>query len=150
LISQRTELNCTVTHLALAWLARNPNTSTVILGASKPEQVIDNLKAIEVIPKLTPEIMEKIEAILDNKPTPVVGPTVSAYANARRVLTFVFCFVLAFSLLTADRLWISSVGCKTSVCGISAANLIRSGKGSTKVYLSVFGSATIIVCIAFS
>ncbi|KIM82229.1 hypothetical protein PILCRDRAFT_820611 [Piloderma croceum F 1598] len=65
------ELNCKVTHLALAWLARNPNTSTVILGASKPEQVIDNLKAIEVIPKLTPEIMAKIEAILDNKPTPV-------------------------------------------------------------------------------
>jgi hypothetical protein len=150
LISQRTELNCTVTHLALAWLARNPNTSTVILGASKPEQVIDNLKAIEVIPKLTPEIMEKIEAILDNKPTPVVGPTVSAYTNAHRVLTFFFCFVLAFSLLMGDRLWISSVGCKTSVCGISAVNLIRSGKGSTKVYLSVFGSATIIVCIAFS
>ncbi len=59
-------------HLALAWLAKNPNTSTVILGASKPEQVVDNLKALDVIPKLTPEIMEKIEKILDNKPSPYV------------------------------------------------------------------------------
>ncbi|KAF8838704.1 Aldo/keto reductase [Paxillus ammoniavirescens] len=64
------ELGCSVTHLALAWVAKNPNTSTVILGASKPEQVLDNLKALEVIPKLTPEVMDKIEAILDNKPAP--------------------------------------------------------------------------------
>jgi aryl-alcohol dehydrogenase-like predicted oxidoreductase len=62
------ELGCTVTHLALAWVAKNPNTSTVILGASKPEQVLDNLKALDVIPKLTPEIMDKIEAILENQP----------------------------------------------------------------------------------
>ena len=65
----QSELGCGVQHLALAWLAVNPNTSTVILGASKPDQIIDNLKALEVIPKLTPEIMEKIEKILENKPT---------------------------------------------------------------------------------
>ncbi|KAH7924788.1 Aldo/keto reductase [Leucogyrophana mollusca] len=65
-----TELGCSVTHLALAWVAKNPNTSTVILGASKPEQVVDNLKALDVIPKLTPEILDKIEAILQNKPAP--------------------------------------------------------------------------------
>ncbi|KAJ8688805.1 hypothetical protein PTI98_013553 [Pleurotus ostreatus] len=64
------ELQCSVAALALAWLVRNPNTSTVILGASSPQQVVDNLKALEVIPKLTPEIMEKIEKILDNKPEP--------------------------------------------------------------------------------
>ncbi|KAF8131424.1 NADP-dependent oxidoreductase domain-containing protein [Boletus edulis] len=64
------ELGCSVTHLALAWVAKNPNTSTVILGASRPEQVVDNLKALEVIPKLTSEIMDKIEAILENKPAP--------------------------------------------------------------------------------
>ncbi|KAI0714796.1 voltage-gated potassium channel beta-2 subunit [Earliella scabrosa] len=64
------ELGCSVQHLALAWLAVNPNTSTVILGASKPEQVVDNLKALDVIPKLTPEILEKIEKILDNRPSP--------------------------------------------------------------------------------
>lgn len=69
------ELGCTITHLALAWVAKNPNTSTVILGASKPEQVLDNLKALDVIPKLTPEIMDKIEAILENQPaaTPTFG-----------------------------------------------------------------------------
>ncbi|EPQ60308.1 Aldo/keto reductase [Gloeophyllum trabeum ATCC 11539] len=65
------ELGCSVAHLALAWVAKNPNTSTVILGASKPEQVLDNLKAIEVIPKLTPEVMDKIEKILGNKPEPI-------------------------------------------------------------------------------
>ncbi|KDR85950.1 hypothetical protein GALMADRAFT_219011 [Galerina marginata CBS 339.88] len=62
------ELGTTVACLALAWVAKNPNTSTVILGASKPEQVIENLKAIEVIPKLTPEIMDKIEKILGTSP----------------------------------------------------------------------------------
>ncbi|PIL31309.1 transporter [Ganoderma sinense ZZ0214-1] len=64
------ELGCSVQHLALAWLAVNPNTSTVILGASKPEQIVDNLKALEVMPKLTPEILEKVERILDNRPAP--------------------------------------------------------------------------------
>ena len=56
-----------MTHLALAWVASKPSTSTVILGATKPEQVIDNLKAIPIIQKLTPEILERIDVILDNK-----------------------------------------------------------------------------------
>ena len=66
------ELGCSVGQLALAWVAANPNTSTVILGATKPEQVIDNLGALKVIPKLTPEVLEKIEKILGNKPAPEV------------------------------------------------------------------------------
>ncbi|KAJ4287897.1 hypothetical protein N0V88_007517 [Collariella sp. IMI 366227] len=61
-------LGAKVTHLALAWAAKNPNVSTVILGASKIEQVVDNLKALEVLDKLTPEIMEEIEGVLGNKP----------------------------------------------------------------------------------
>ncbi|CCM05366.1 uncharacterized protein FIBRA_07581 [Fibroporia radiculosa] len=65
------ELGCKVAHLALAWIAVNPNTSTVILGASRPEQVVENLKALEVIPKLTPAVLEKIEEILQNKPAPL-------------------------------------------------------------------------------
>ncbi|KAI0323021.1 Aldo/keto reductase [Amylostereum chailletii] len=65
-----TTLGCTVTQLALAWVARNTNTSTVILGATKPEQVLDNLKALDVIPKLTPEILDNIETIVGNKPGP--------------------------------------------------------------------------------
>lgn len=62
------ELQTTVSVLALAWVAKNPNTSTVILGASKPEQITENLKAIEVIPKLTPKVLHEIEKILDNEP----------------------------------------------------------------------------------
>jgi len=64
------ELGCTTAVLALAWAAHNDNVSTVILGASKPEQVIENLQAIDVLPKLTPQVMEKIEKVLDNKPAP--------------------------------------------------------------------------------
>ncbi|KAK0207469.1 NADP-dependent oxidoreductase domain-containing protein [Armillaria fumosa] len=65
------ELQTTPAVLALAWVARNPNTSTVILGASCPEQVLENLKALEVLPRLTEDIMNKIEVILDNKPVPL-------------------------------------------------------------------------------
>ena len=64
------ELGGTATHLALAWAAKNENVSTVILGATKVEQIHDNCKALLVYEKLTPEIMEKIEEILDNKPKP--------------------------------------------------------------------------------
>ncbi|KIJ11346.1 hypothetical protein PAXINDRAFT_15742 [Paxillus involutus ATCC 200175] len=80
-----TELGCSVTHLALAWVAKNPNTSTVILGASKPEQVVDNLKALEVIPKLTPDILDKIEEILQNKPAQIIStfgrPALDSYGR---------------------------------------------------------------------
>lgn len=62
------KLGGTATHLALAWAAKNPNVSTVILGATKVEQIKDNIKALPLIDKLTPEIMEEIEAVLDNKP----------------------------------------------------------------------------------
>lgn len=61
-------LGASVTHLALAWAAKNQNVSTVILGATKVEQVVDNVKALELIDKLTPEIMDEIDAVLDNKP----------------------------------------------------------------------------------
>lgn len=61
-------LGGTATHLALAWAAKNPNVSTVILGATKVEQILDNLKALDMLDKLTPEVMEEIEGVLDNKP----------------------------------------------------------------------------------
>jgi voltage-dependent potassium channel beta subunit len=64
-------LGGTATHLALAWAAKNPNVSTVILGATKIEQLEDNLKALDMLDKLTPEIMEEIEGVLQNKPKPV-------------------------------------------------------------------------------
>ena len=64
------ELGCTLAQLAIAWCLKNPNVSTVITGASKPQQVRENMHALEVVPKLTAEVMEKIEEILDNKPRP--------------------------------------------------------------------------------
>jgi hypothetical protein len=73
-----------VTQLALAWVAKvHPYTSTVILGATKPEQLIENLGAIVVLPKLTPEVMEQIEKVLDNKPNPIVSHALPAPALAR-------------------------------------------------------------------
>jgi aryl-alcohol dehydrogenase-like predicted oxidoreductase len=42
----------------------------VITGASKPEQVEENMASLEIVPKLTAEILERIEEILDNKPEP--------------------------------------------------------------------------------
>jgi len=62
------ELDCTMAQLAIAWCLANPNVSTVITGASRPEQVRENMKAIDVYERLTPEILEKIEGIIDNKP----------------------------------------------------------------------------------
>ena len=62
------ELGCTLTQLALAWCLKNPYVSTVITGASRVEQVHENMKAIEVAPKLTPEILERIDQIFEVKP----------------------------------------------------------------------------------
>ncbi|KAK6078482.1 voltage-gated potassium channel subunit beta 2 [Seiridium cupressi] len=59
-----------VAQLSLAWTLKNPNVSTVILGATKTEQIEDNIKALKLSEKITPEILEEIEKILDNKPTP--------------------------------------------------------------------------------
>ena len=58
------DLGCTLAQLAIAWCAANPNVSTVITGASRAEQVTENMKAMDVLPKLTPEVMAQIDAIL--------------------------------------------------------------------------------------
>jgi voltage-dependent potassium channel beta subunit len=62
------ELNCTLAQLALAWCLTNPNVSTVITGASKVSQVTENMKALDVLPKLTADVLDRIEQILQNKP----------------------------------------------------------------------------------
>ena len=66
------EIGISLTHMALAWCLKNKNVSTVILGASKVSQLDENLKAFDAVPKLTDEVMTKIEAILQNKPQLVV------------------------------------------------------------------------------
>lgn len=58
------ELGCSMAQLAIAWCAVNPNVSTVITGASRPQQVVDNFGAIDVLPALTPEVLERIDAAL--------------------------------------------------------------------------------------
>lgn len=58
------ELGCTRSQLALAWCLRQPNVSSVITGATRPEQVAENVKAADV--ELTPEHIDRIEAILNN------------------------------------------------------------------------------------
>ena len=63
------ELGCSLAQLAMAWCLKNPNVSTVITGASRAEQVHENMKALEVVPKLTPEVMGAgIEGVLNGKP----------------------------------------------------------------------------------
>jgi voltage-dependent potassium channel beta subunit len=49
--------------LAIAWCLKNPNVSTVITGASRAEQVTENMKALDVVPQLTPDVMEQIDQI---------------------------------------------------------------------------------------
>ena len=57
------ELDASVAQLAIAWVARNPRVSTVITGASNIGQLRANLGAIDVIPKLTPEVLARIDEI---------------------------------------------------------------------------------------
>lgn len=62
------ELGTSLPLLAIAWCLKNPNVSTVILGATKEQQLIENLKALQVEPMLTEDVMQEIETILGNKP----------------------------------------------------------------------------------
>jgi aryl-alcohol dehydrogenase-like predicted oxidoreductase len=57
------ELDCTLAQLAIAWCAKNPNVSTVITGASRVEQVHENLAALPVLPRLTGDVLARIDAV---------------------------------------------------------------------------------------
>jgi voltage-dependent potassium channel beta subunit len=61
-------LSCSLAQLSLAWCLTNPHVSTVITGATRVEQVKENMRALEVVPKLTPEVLSQVDAI--------VGPNV--------------------------------------------------------------------------
>jgi aryl-alcohol dehydrogenase-like predicted oxidoreductase len=62
------KLGGSVASLAIAWIIKNPNVSTAILGATKAEQITENVKSLELLPKMTDEIMKEIDEILANKP----------------------------------------------------------------------------------
>ncbi|XP_048203178.1 voltage-gated potassium channel subunit beta-1 isoform X1 [Perognathus longimembris pacificus] len=61
-------LGCTLPQLAVAWCLRNEGVSSVLLGSSTPEQLIENLGAIQVLPKMTSHVVTEIDNILRNKP----------------------------------------------------------------------------------
>ena len=63
------DLGCTMPQLALAWCLTNDDVSTVITGASRPEQVTENMKSLTIAEQLTPDVLETIEGILGNRPT---------------------------------------------------------------------------------
>jgi aryl-alcohol dehydrogenase-like predicted oxidoreductase len=66
------KLNTSLAKLAIAWCLKNPNVSTVILGASKVSQLQENLTAMDIIPLLTIEVMDEIDAITGTKPQTIV------------------------------------------------------------------------------
>jgi len=64
-------LGASPAQLAIAWATLNKDVSSVILGASRPDQVTENVKALALVPKLDKEIVASIEKVLDNAPQPV-------------------------------------------------------------------------------
>lgn len=62
------QLNVSMVKLSLAWCLKNPNVSTVILGASKTAQLTENFEALDVVARLTPDVMDAIDTVLENKP----------------------------------------------------------------------------------
>lgn len=62
------KLGVSTASLSIAWCIKNPHVTTAILGATKKSQLLDNLKSLEVVSMLTPEVLEKIENIMKTKP----------------------------------------------------------------------------------
>ena len=62
------KLGCDLAALAMAWVIRNPHVSSAITGASRPEQVAKSVKALDVLPKLTDEVMKEIDELVGTKP----------------------------------------------------------------------------------
>jgi len=63
------ELNTSLASMSVAWCIKNPNVTTAILGATKKEQLEDNLKALTVVEQLTDDVMKRIDDIVQTKPT---------------------------------------------------------------------------------
>jgi len=61
-------LGVSLSQFSIAWCLHNPDVSTAILGASKPEQLAENLGALDCLPKLSAEIIAQTDAIMGNKP----------------------------------------------------------------------------------
>jgi len=66
------KLGVKMSSLALAWVLKNPNVASAIMGASSAAQVYENCRAVAVVEKLTPEIMKEIDDIMGNKPPAII------------------------------------------------------------------------------
>lgn len=75
-----------VSQLAIAWTLNNPNVSTAKIGAAKPEEIEELLGGLELYKKLTPEIENKINKILDNSPRPKFNFKENKNGNFRRAV----------------------------------------------------------------
>jgi aryl-alcohol dehydrogenase-like predicted oxidoreductase len=62
------EMKVSMAQLSIAWCINNPHVTTAILGATNKKQLLENLKSIDIIPKLNNEILEKLETIVKTKP----------------------------------------------------------------------------------
>lgn len=69
------ELGCTVSQLAVAWAVRNRHVSTVVFGTSKPSRIAEQVAALDLVPKLTDEVMDRIEAVCGthHRPAPPIN-----------------------------------------------------------------------------
>ncbi|RLN87389.1 hypothetical protein BBJ28_00025271 [Nothophytophthora sp. Chile5] len=63
------ELGCSLAQMSMAWAVANENVSTVMVGASRPSQLEENLKSLDVVSKITPEVKAKIDAVVNFVPT---------------------------------------------------------------------------------
>ncbi|MGB3005244.1 MAG: aldo/keto reductase [Chitinophagaceae bacterium] len=68
LASLAKELQVSMAAMSIAWCIKNPNVTTAILGATQKEQLLENLKALDVLPKLSTDVLQRIEDIVQNKP----------------------------------------------------------------------------------
>jgi voltage-dependent potassium channel beta subunit len=72
LIKIAEKLGTDVATLSMAWVIRNKNVSSAITGASRPEQIWQTVRAVEVYKKLTDEVLQEIEVVVGNKPAALV------------------------------------------------------------------------------
>lgn len=78
------ELGATMAQLALAWVIKNNDVSTALMGASKLSQLEDSLGALDLLDKLTPEVLERLENLLGTRPTPPEDPRTWKFRPHRR------------------------------------------------------------------
>ncbi|XP_061591090.1 voltage-gated potassium channel subunit beta-2-like isoform X2 [Cololabis saira] len=62
------KISCTLPQLAIAWCLRNDGVNAVLLGASRLDQLVENIRAMQVLPRLSPSLVSEIDSILRNKP----------------------------------------------------------------------------------